>query len=125
MSRLDLRSYASKSALLYGVAAGRSVLHLGAVGETDSDTATRVARPADSVHAELTRIASACVGVDYDQASVRALTESGAFDNLICADVTTLQRSSIPIDRIDVIVAGDTIESTSPTLAPSSTPCTG
>jgi SAM-dependent methyltransferase len=105
-----IEGYGAKLDLLTRDAAGRSVLHLGAVGETCEDTETRVARASESVHAHLTRVANSCVGVDYDEESVRLLTERGIFHNLLCKDVLKLRRDDIPLDHIDLVVAGDTIE---------------
>jgi SAM-dependent methyltransferase len=103
-------AFRSKRAALVEKVHGRTVLHIGAVGETCESTEARVEAAPRSVHAYLTAAASACVGVDYDEPSVKMLTERGVFTNLICADVTTLERSDIPLERVDVIVAGDTIE---------------
>jgi hypothetical protein len=105
-----IRNYASKLDLLTGSTQGRSVLHLGAVGETCADTETRVAHAPNSVHAHITRVSARCVGVDSDEPAVRVLTERGIFDNLVCADVTKLRRADVPLERIDVVVAGDIIE---------------
>lgn len=110
MPQRPLNGFEAKNDLIGRFAANVSVLHMGAVGETCEDTEVRVARAGDSLHAFLTRVASACVGVDHDGPSVRLLTERGVFDNLICADVTKISRDEIPLPAIDVIVAGDTIE---------------
>src|SRR4029450_11610601 len=63
-----------------------------------------------SFHASLTAVAERCVGVDTNREAVDALTQAGIFDNLISADATTLDRTSIGLDRIDVVVAGDIVE---------------
>jgi 2-polyprenyl-3-methyl-5-hydroxy-6-metoxy-1,4-benzoquinol methylase len=106
----QVTGYASKAELLERRISGRRVLHLGAVGETYSDPQARIDLAPESVHAWITAVAAECVGVDYDAGSVKALTESGTFDNLICADVTTLTREEIPLEHIDVVVIGDIIE---------------
>lgn len=110
MSQRPLLGFEAKNDLIGHFARGASVLHLGAVGETCEDTEVRVARAPDSLHAYLTGVSAACVGVDHDEPSVRLLTERGIFDNLICADVTKLTRDDIPLPSVDVIVAGDTVE---------------
>lgn len=106
----SVRGYGSKIDLVLRYTRQRRVLHLGAVGETCMDTEVRVARAANSVHAQITEVASDCVGVDNDEASVTLLTERGIFSNLLLADVTTLSRSQIKLDTVDVVVAGDIIE---------------
>lgn len=102
--------YGGKTDLIARFATGRNVLHLGAVGETNSDTEVRIGRAHESLHSHLTKVTKSCVGVDYDEASVTALTDRGIFSNLLLADVTKLKRADIPLDTIDLVVAGDTIE---------------
>jgi hypothetical protein len=110
MPQRQLAGYAAKNDLIGRFATGKSVLHLGAVGETCEDTRTRADRARHSLHAYLTSIASDCVGVDHDAPSVSLLAREGVFNNILCADVTRLIRRDIPLSRIDLIVAGDTIE---------------
>jgi len=110
MTGIAVRGFAGKLELLERHCRDRFVLHLGAVGETCQDTERRVARAADSVHAHLTRIARACVGVDNDAPSVTALTKRGIFDNLVLADATLLHRHEVDLPAVDVVVVGDTIE---------------
>lgn len=107
---VKVASFGSKNEVLEALVRDRTVLHLGAVGETCGDTETRIVAARTSLHAHLTRVSRECVGVDYDAPSVRALTERGIFDNLVCGDVTKIQRSDVPMTSIDFIVAGDTIE---------------
>jgi Methyltransferase domain len=102
--------YASKLALIEELAIGRQVLHLGAVGETGSPVETVLARAPLSFHASLTEVAERCVGVDTNREAVETLTQAGIFDNLISADAASLDRTSIRLDRIDVVVAGDLVE---------------
>jgi SAM-dependent methyltransferase len=106
----DIRRYASKAALLTEVSAGRTVLHLGAVGETCASPDARAAAAPHSVHALLTSVARACVGVDIDRDAVEVITAAGIFDNIVAADATSIDRSDIPLPSIDVIVASDVIE---------------
>lgn len=102
--------YAAKLDLIEELATGRQVLHLGAVGETGSPLDDVLARSPRSFHASLTRVADRCIGIDTNGEAVEALTRAGIFDNLMVADATTLAREEIPLDRIDLIVAGDIVE---------------
>jgi hypothetical protein len=52
----------------------------------------------------------------HQAAAIKAIAEAGIFDNAIVADARTVSRDEIRLDRIDLIVAGDIIE-TSLTLA--------
>jgi 2-polyprenyl-3-methyl-5-hydroxy-6-metoxy-1,4-benzoquinol methylase len=101
--------YESKEDLLVRFAGNKQVLHLGAVGCTEGTTAQKVAAAASSIHAFLSRI-STCIGVDIDEEAVRALVTGRVFDNLIIADVEKLRRDDIPLQSIDVVVAGDVVE---------------
>ncbi len=102
--------YAAKLELIEELAAGRQVLHVGAVGETGSPLDEVLARSPRSFHASLTRVADRCVGIDTNREAVAALTRAGIFDNLIAADATALDRDEIPLERIELIVAGDVVE---------------
>jgi SAM-dependent methyltransferase len=111
---MDLRhgisEYGAKIELLEQMTTGRQVLHLGAVGETGSSIDHVLDRSPRSFHASLTQVAERCVGIDTNREAVEALTQAGIFDNLMFADATTLERDEIPLDRLDVIVAGDIVE---------------
>ena len=102
--------YGAKIELLEQLATGRQVLHLGAVGETGSSIDQVLDRSPRSFHASLSQVADRCVGIDTNREAVEALTQAGIFDNLMFADATTLERDEIPLDRLDVIVAGDIVE---------------
>jgi SAM-dependent methyltransferase len=110
MHRHGVLGYDSKSALLRSLVQGRTVVHLGAVGETCQHLDKKLRGAERSVHALLTEAASECVGIDVDREGVEAWRAAGYFDNLMVADATTLRRSDIPLERVDVIVAGDVIE---------------
>jgi len=105
-----IREFRSKSDLLRQAVEGRNVLHLGAVGETLASPAERAAAAPHSVHAFLTSVSTACIGVDINKEAVDAIVEAGIFDNIIAADATTLDRGDIDFPTIDVIVASDVIE---------------
>ena len=102
--------FASKNSLLVGAVQSRSVLHLGAVGETLSPTQLKARNISSSVHAVLTEASADCVGVDYDATAVELITQSGLFTNIIAADVYQLDRGQIALSHIDLVVAGDIIE---------------
>jgi SAM-dependent methyltransferase len=102
--------YAAKIDLIEELASGRQILHLGAVGETGSSVDQILDRSPRSFHASLTRVAERCVGIDTNREAVEALTRARIFTNLMVADATTLHRDEIPLDRLDVIVAGDIVE---------------
>jgi 2-polyprenyl-3-methyl-5-hydroxy-6-metoxy-1,4-benzoquinol methylase len=106
---LSVSGYHSKERLLIALAEGKNVLHLGAVGCTLGSIEEKIAYARRSIHGLLTRI-STCVGIDIDGVAVKALSEAGIFDNLVAADVQAVTRREIPLERIDIVVAGDIIE---------------
>jgi 2-polyprenyl-3-methyl-5-hydroxy-6-metoxy-1,4-benzoquinol methylase len=106
----DINRYDSKTSMIFEAVRGRSVLHLGAVGETMCDTDAKVAAAPRSTHAAITAAADHCVGIDYDSDAVAAIAAAGVFDNIIAGDVYDMERTDIPLDSIDAIVAGDIIE---------------
>jgi trans-aconitate methyltransferase len=55
-------------------------------------------------------VAQRCIGIDINAEAIEAIAEAGIFDNAIVADARTVSRDEIPLDRIDLIVAGDIIE---------------
>lgn len=102
--------YGAKIDLLQDLVRERSVLHLGAVGETCQALDRKLGGGSTSVHACLTAVARECIGIDTDAQGVEALREAGTFDNLLVADATRLSRQDIPLKAIDFVVAGDIIE---------------
>jgi hypothetical protein len=101
--------YEAKLALLEGMSIGRQVLHLGAVGETGSSVETVLDHSPRSYHAALTRVATRCIGIDTNREAVETMARADLFDNRVIADATTLNGNEIPLDRIDVNVAGDIV----------------
>jgi len=105
-----LSSFRSKEDVLAEFSRDRNVLHLGAVGETCQSPEQQVAQARHGAHSILNRVARKCVGVDTNRAGVDALREAGLFDNIMAADATTLARDQVPLESVDVIVAGDILE---------------
>lgn len=102
--------YDGKQVLLRELAEGRQVLHLGAAGETGSPIDVVVAEASTGLHAVLTHAAEKCVGIELNGEPVKAMADAGIFNNIMVADATVVERQDIPLDRIDLIVAGDIIE---------------
>ena len=101
--------FGGKNDLLLRYTRGRRVLHLGAIGSTGGTVDDKLRAAPSSVHALLSRV-SECIGVDIDEEGVNAVAEAGIFDNLLVGDVLLMGRQDIPLESIDVIVAGDIIE---------------
>lgn len=90
----------SRAAIVHEFCAGKRVLHLGCVQHDLSQVAG-----ASWIHTEVVNCASSCVGVDYLEAAVSALRESGL--DVVHGDVTKPLPLSGPFD---VILAGNLIE---------------
>jgi 2-polyprenyl-3-methyl-5-hydroxy-6-metoxy-1,4-benzoquinol methylase len=85
-------------------------MHFGVTGETGRPLESLVAQAPHGFHAALTETAERCIGIDINAEAIKAIAEAGIFDNAIVADARTVRRDQIPLDRIDLIVAGDIIE---------------
>jgi SAM-dependent methyltransferase len=101
-------NYYDKMAELVRICRGRRVLHLGCVGETDSDTQRRVALAKELLHWQLTQV-SDVVGVDYAEDVVDEYRRQGIFDNIVVGNVERMDELDID-GTFDVVVAGDIIE---------------
>jgi SAM-dependent methyltransferase len=103
--------YCSRWSFILNRCKGRSVLHLGFVGETDGSLQVKVDAfgVGRVLHPHLTRVASEVVGVDRDECAVEAIRSQFQGDGLLVGDVEHLER--LPLDRtFDVILFGDLIE---------------
>jgi hypothetical protein len=103
--------YCSRWSFIIARCKGRSVLHLGFVGETDGSLQVKVDAFGDGrvLHPHLTRVASEVVGLDRDKRAVEAIRSKFQEDGLLVGDVEHLEQ--LRLDRtFDVIVFGDLIE---------------
>ena len=90
---------------------GRSVLHLGFVGETDGTLQLKVDAFGDGrvLHPHLVRVASEVIGLDRDEDAVEGIRSRFGEAGLLVGDVEHLER--LPVNRtFDVILFGDLIE---------------
>lgn len=91
---------------------GKTVLHLGCLGETESPTADRVSffLSERSLHSQLVRSADRVIGIDVDLETINAI-QIRANQTIHFGDVEKLTESTIPTEfRPDLILAGDLIE---------------
>lgn len=100
--------YFGKHERLLEFVRGKSILHLGCVGFTDTPTHRRVELAQQSLHYVLTQIGEV-VGVDYSKEEIDYYAAHGVFRNILHGDVERLE--VLELDQtFDVIVAGDIIE---------------
>jgi SAM-dependent methyltransferase len=103
--------YCSRWSFILDRCRGRSVLHLGFVGETDGSLQVKVDAFGDGrvLHPHLTRAASEVVGLDRDERAVEAIRSKFQEGQLLIGDVEHLER--LPLERtFDIILFGDLIE---------------
>ncbi len=103
--------YCSRWRFILDRCKGRSVLHLGFVGETDCSLEKKLQAFDDGrvLHAHLTRAAAAVVGVDRDERAVQTIQSKFRGSKLMVADVEHLEQ--LPLHgTFDVILFGDLIE---------------
>jgi 2-polyprenyl-3-methyl-5-hydroxy-6-metoxy-1,4-benzoquinol methylase len=102
-------AYHSKEPYLLERVKGRTVLHLGCVGETDAALEDRVQAARNSLHQQITTTAANVVGIDYSRDVIERYRADGLFTNILWGDVEHLE--DVPLEQtFDVIVAGDIIE---------------
>jgi hypothetical protein len=93
---------------LTGLVQGLSVLHIGCcdhaplLKETLSEGLW--------LHANLTKVARRCFGIDIDSSAVEQVKSTTGFDNLIAADITQPGIHDIASSQWDVALFGDVLE---------------
>lgn len=100
--------YLSKHELILSRCAGRKVLHLGCVGNNDSDTSHKVSASPSTLHIRLSETADV-TGVDISADAIEEYRRLGICHNILPGDVEKLSAVDLPHD-FDVIVIGDLIE---------------
>jgi SAM-dependent methyltransferase len=90
---------------------GRSVLHLGCIGETDASPEDKLQafRAKRVLHPHLVAAAREVIGVDIDADAVDLLRSELGLDGMVVADVEHLDR--VELDRtFEIILCGDLLE---------------
>ena len=88
---------------------GRSVLHLGCIGETDSELIVKVNRAKELLHSKVKKVASEVYGIDIDAEAIAEYTNILGKKNLFVGDVEKLEL--VPIDKkFDIILFTDLME---------------
>lgn len=103
--------YCSRWRFILDRCKGRSVLHLGFVGETDGSLEKKLQAFGDGqiLHTHLARVASEVVGLDRDERAVQTIQSKFGESGLIVGDVEHLDQ--LPLHgSFDVILFGDLIE---------------
>ena len=103
-----MEGYVEREAWILDLAAGKRVLHLGFIGETEGTLERRVAAFDRSFHARLMGRARVVVGVDQAREVVDELSRRGV-ENLHTGDAENLPQELLS-EPFDLIVAGDLIE---------------
>jgi hypothetical protein len=93
---------------LIGLVRGRSVLHIGCCDH--APILDRRLAEGLWLHAGVTRVAKACLGIDIDPTAVELVKSTAHFDNLIAADITKPGIDLISSSRWDVALFGDVLE---------------
>jgi 2-polyprenyl-3-methyl-5-hydroxy-6-metoxy-1,4-benzoquinol methylase len=105
-----IRDFVERDSTIVEMCRNKSVLHLGCVGFTDCPIDEKVRQARESLHAQLTDVASSCTGVDLDGRAITELKDHGVFDNIVEGNVEHLEKLSADMADYDVVVAGDIIE---------------
>jgi hypothetical protein len=103
--------YCSRWNFLLTKCAGKTVFHLGCIGETDGtlEDKVRAFLTGRALHPNLMKVASEVVGIDLNKEAVQCVGNAAGTDNLFVGDVEHLEQ--VNLDRtFDVIIFGDLIE---------------
>jgi 2-polyprenyl-3-methyl-5-hydroxy-6-metoxy-1,4-benzoquinol methylase len=104
----EITEWFDREATILSLAAGRSVLHLGCVGDPDLAAGELADAYRCGLHARLTAVATT-VGVDRNAEALQRWRQDHGVDNTITGDVEDL--SELPLGTtFDLIVAADLIE---------------
>ncbi len=103
-----MMTYISKHELIINRCAGRKVLHLGCVGNNDSDTSHKVNASPSSLHVKLSAVAEV-TGVDISADAIGEYKRLGICHNILPGDVEKLSEVGLTAEY-DVVVIGDLIE---------------
>jgi len=100
--------YYSKHDAIISRCRGKSVLHLGCVGNNDYSTDHKVAASPSTLHMKLSSEANV-TGVDISADAVEEYRRQGICDNILVGDVENL--GALSLERgFDFVVIGDLIE---------------
>jgi 2-polyprenyl-3-methyl-5-hydroxy-6-metoxy-1,4-benzoquinol methylase len=100
--------YTSKHKLIIDRCSGRKVLHLGCVGNNDSDTSHKVNASPSTLHLKLSAISNV-TGVDISADAIEEYRRLDICHNIHAGDVEKLSEVGLPND-FEVVVIGDLIE---------------
>ena len=101
---LPRRNLVDRDEFLLSLAAGKSVLHLGAA---DSPFHKEKAEVGTLLHQKLQRVARDLLGIDADEDAVKWLRDHHDIHNIVTADVAA---SHLPLGSHDIILCCDIIE---------------
>jgi len=93
--------------------AGKKVIHLGAAQGNDANDLKvfeTTINPQTFLHARITRVATRCVGLDYNKAFVSHLNTNFGINNILYADIDDPQSLACIGFVPDVVVMGEIIE---------------
>lgn len=88
---------------------GKSILHLGCIGETDSDVEIKLKRAPFLLHSKVQRVAKEIFGIDIDAEAINLYISRLGKQNLFVGDVENLGRVDIN-RKFDIILFTDLME---------------
>lgn len=98
-----------REATILELAAGKRVLHLGAVGYHAQKDGDRAAKYDDTLHAKIAAVASEVVGVDTNTEAVEEYQRAGLDPRIVIGSAEHLETLDLG-GAFDVIVSGNVIE---------------
>lgn len=98
----------NRVSFLTGMARGRKVVHLGCLDHKPL-IADKIER-GQWLHKELTDVASACIGVDIDEDTLRYVESAFGYKNIVLGNFTTDKFDSIMNSKWDYAILGELLE---------------
>lgn len=98
-------SLVNREEFILDICRNQNVLHLGCA---DSPYTVERIEKGNWLHSKLSKVASACVGIDLDSNSIQQIAEKYGINNIICGNVEKLDH--LKLGLFDVVVAGEIIE---------------
>jgi len=108
---LKVRGYCSRYDFILARCTGRTVLHLGCIGETDSGLEAKLESFAKNraLHSQIMAVTREIVGVDLSGSAVELLRHKLCIHNIVVGNVERLEDLKL-VRTFEVVVCGDLIE---------------
>lgn len=106
---LKINKYISRDKFILERVKGKTVLHLGCIGETDSDVEIKLKRAPFLLHSKVEKVAKETYGIDIDAAAIDLYRNKLNKQNLFVGDVEKLENVELN-KKFDIVLFTDLLE---------------